>query len=108
MAGWSHIQLQCPVTQQLGVQQHPRLGVQAALPAPLDGLAAVQLQHDQVAAAITVVVALAWVKMFDVLTNTGILEQVGQGVGAKGWQSCSAVCTSLACLANDMLVSYLT
>jgi hypothetical protein len=50
----------------------------AALPAPLDSLtaAAAPLQQDQVAAAITIAVALAWVKMFDVLTSSGVLEQV--------------------------------
>jgi predicted component of type VI protein secretion system len=50
----------------------------AALPAPLDSLtaAAAPLQQDQVAAAITIAVALAWVKMFAVLTSSGVLEQV--------------------------------
>lgn len=57
----------------------------AALPASWDGLSSVAasvavvaapLQQDQVAVAITLAVALTWVKLFDVLTSSGVLEQV--------------------------------
>ena len=65
-----------PLRQQPQRMQQQPSPCPAALPAALDGLAAAHLQQDQVAAAITVVVALAWVKVFDVLTNTGVLEQV--------------------------------
>lgn len=76
-AAWAHIHHHSPLKQQTCMQQHPRL-CHAALPAALDGLAAVSgpLQQDQVAALITAIVALVWVKLFDVLTNAGVLEQV--------------------------------
>lgn len=54
----------------------------SAVVAPWDSLAAAALtaaaplQQDQIAAAITIAVALAWVKMFDALTSSGVLEQV--------------------------------
>lgn len=73
-------------------QQHQRMqqsssscSPAAALPASWDGLSslaasvavvAAPLQQDQVAVAITLAVALSWVKLFDVLTSSGVLEQV--------------------------------
>lgn len=73
---WQPVSMQT-VLRQLSRMQQAR-HCTAALPAPLDSLtaAAAPLQQDQVAAAITIAVALAWVKMFAVLTSSGVLEQV--------------------------------
>jgi hypothetical protein len=46
---------------------------------------AAPLQQDQVAVAITLAVALTWVKLFDLLTSSGVLEQVRRAMQRSGW-----------------------
>lgn len=88
-------------------QQHQRMqqsssscSPAAALPASWDGLSslaaasvavAAPLQQDQVAVAITLAVALSWVKLFDVLTSSGVLEQVMQECVVVGRCCCACV-----------------
>lgn len=63
-------------------QQQPWRGAACCPPAaiapPLEGLAALTAgpQWDYVCAALTAIVALAWVKLFDVLAGSGVLDQV--------------------------------
>jgi hypothetical protein len=81
VSNWLPFQPVTLLVNQQRTQQQPSPGLcPSALPAPLDSLAAAAaagpLQQDQVAAAITIAVALVWVKTFDFLTSSGVLEQV--------------------------------